>query len=109
MLQPYVSAGKYDQDLAGEVDALIPELEDLLRAIAGLLVTEKASIQVGSWSDETSTTLSLKVAPEDLGSVIGKQGRTARSLRTILLGAATKQGKRVTLDISEIPRISPNA
>ena len=45
--------------------------------------------------------LALRVAPADLGKVIGKQGRTARSIRSLLAAAGTKQNKRYTLEIAE--------
>ena len=60
---------------------------------------DKVSVEVAEHSD--GTVLNLRVAPEDIGKVIGKQGRTARSLRTIVSAAGIKQRKRYSLEILE--------
>jgi len=76
-------------------------VEDLVREIACSLVDEPAAVEVESVDREESTVLKLRVAPEDVGKVIGKQGRTARSVRTILGAVSVKLNHRYTLDILE--------
>jgi len=73
----------------------------LVEEIAKALVDEPAQVQVKALEGEQSTVLELRVAPNDLGKVIGKQGRTARSIRTILGAASMKLKKRYTLEILE--------
>jgi hypothetical protein len=76
-------------------------LKDLVEFMAKSLVDAPDQVEVKEVSGEHSTVLELKVAKSDLGKIIGKQGRTARSLRTILSAAATKQNKRSILEILE--------
>ena len=83
-----------------------PELMvNLMREIACALVDQPESVSVESIVDGESTVLRLKVANQDIGKVIGKQGRTARSLRTILGAASMKLQHRFSLDIVEEGRI----
>ncbi len=77
------------------------EVEELVREIARALVDEPESVEVQSVARDESTILKLKVAPTDVGKVIGKQGRTARSVRTILSAVSMKLHHRYTLDILE--------
>jgi predicted RNA-binding protein YlqC (UPF0109 family) len=74
---------------------------ELVREIAQALVDEPAAVQVESVSRDENTVLRLRVAPQDVGKVIGKQGRTARSVRTILGAVSMKLHRRYTLDILE--------
>ena len=74
---------------------------ELVREIAQALVDEPASVDVQSVDREENTVLKLRVAPQDVGKVIGKQGRTARSVRTILGAVSMKLHRRYTLDILE--------
>ena len=74
---------------------------ELVREIAQALVDEPAAVEVESVDRGDSTLLELRVAPQDVGKVIGKQGRTARSVRTILGAVSTKLHHRYTLDILE--------
>lgn len=76
-------------------------VEDLVREIARALVDEPEAVDVQSVSREENTVLKLRVAPQDVGKVIGKQGRTARSVRTILGAVSMKLRHRYTLDILE--------
>ncbi|MDP9268042.1 MAG: KH domain-containing protein [Acidobacteriota bacterium] len=73
----------------------------LVEEIAKALVDEPEQVQVSAIAGEQNTVLELRVAPNDLGKVIGKQGRTARSIRTILGAASMKLKKRYTLEILE--------
>jgi predicted RNA-binding protein YlqC (UPF0109 family) len=76
-------------------------VDELVREIARALVDEPELVEVESISREENTVLRLKVAPNDVGKVIGKQGRTARSVRTILGAVSMKLHHRYTLDILE--------
>ncbi len=75
-------------------------MKQLIEDIAKALVDSPDDVQVTE-GEGNSGVLALKVAPGDLGKVIGKQGRTARSIRTILNAAAMKQNQRFTLEIVE--------
>ena len=76
-------------------------VEELVREIARALVDEPDAVEVQSVARDENTVLKLKVAPGDVGKVIGKQGRTARSVRTILSAVSMKLHHRYTLDILE--------
>jgi predicted RNA-binding protein YlqC (UPF0109 family) len=76
-------------------------VEDLVREIARALVDEPSAVEVQAIGRDENTVLKLKVAPQDVGKVIGKQGRTARSVRTILGAVSMKLHHRYTLDILE--------
>lgn len=76
-------------------------MEELIALIARSLVDQPDAVQVTKSEEDDNVTIELVVAPDDLGKVIGKQGRTARALRSILGAAAAKEGKRSRLDIVE--------
>ena len=76
-------------------------MRQLIEDIAKALVDITEEVQVREVQGEQVTVLELKVAPSDLGKVIGKQGRTARSIRTILGAAGMKLNRRFTLEILE--------
>jgi predicted RNA-binding protein YlqC (UPF0109 family) len=73
----------------------------LIEDIAKALVDSPDDVTVNEVAGEQVTVLELRVAPSDLGKVIGKQGRTARSIRTILGAASMKLNRRYTLEILE--------
>ena len=73
----------------------------LVEDIAKALVDHPEQVQVNSIEGEQVTVLELRVAPDDLGKVIGRQGRTAKSIRTLLGAAGMKLKKRFTLEILE--------
>ncbi len=77
------------------------DMRVLVEQIARALVDEPEQVSVQASGDEQSTVLELRVAPGDMGKVIGKQGRTARSIRTLLGVAGLKANRRVTLEIIE--------
>jgi hypothetical protein len=77
------------------------EMKDLIAYIAKALVDKPEEVVVTEIEGEQTSVIELKVAKEDLGKVIGKQGRTARSMRTILSAASTKINKRSVLEILE--------
>ena len=76
-------------------------LKDLVLFMAKSLVDKPDEVEVNEVVGEQTTVVELKVAKEDLGKVIGKQGRTARSIRTILGAAGMKLNRRFTLEILE--------
>jgi hypothetical protein len=76
-------------------------MKQLIEDIAKALVDIPEEVEVKTIDGEQITVLELKVAPSDLGKVIGKQGRTARSIRTILGAAGMKLNRRFTLEILE--------
>jgi predicted RNA-binding protein YlqC (UPF0109 family) len=76
-------------------------MKQLIEDIAKALVDIPEEVEVFTVKGEQITVLELKVAPSDLGKVIGKQGRTARSIRTILGAASMKLHRRFTLEILE--------
>jgi len=76
-------------------------MKQLLEMIVGSLVDHPDQVEVRELQSDDGHVLELRVASEDLGKVIGKQGRTARSIRTILAGGGRKVGKKVTLEIAE--------
>ncbi len=76
-------------------------LKDLVEFMAKSLVDHPDEVEVNELTGEQTTVVELRVSKEDLGKVIGKQGRTARSMRTILNAASTKLNKRSVLEIVE--------
>jgi predicted RNA-binding protein YlqC (UPF0109 family) len=76
-------------------------VKELVSEIAKALVDIPDEVQVREVTGEQTTVLELRVAPSDLGKVIGKQGRTARSIRTLLGAAGMKLNRRFTLEILE--------
>ena len=76
-------------------------MKELVKFIAQSLVDNPEQVQVNEIEGEQTSVIELKVATEDLGKVIGKQGRTARAMRTILSAASTKIRKRAVLEILE--------
>lgn len=76
-------------------------LKELVTYIAKSLVDNPDSVQITEVEGEHTSVLELRVAKEDLGKVIGKQGRTARAIRTILAAASSKTKKRTVLEILE--------
>jgi len=76
-------------------------MKELIVMIAKALVDSPDEVSVNAIEGEQSTVLELKVAPNDLGKVIGKQGRTARAIRTILGASGMKLRRRFTLEILE--------
>ncbi|MFH2011216.1 MAG: KH domain-containing protein [Pseudomonadota bacterium] len=76
-------------------------MKDLIAYIAKSLVDNPDEVVVSEVQGERTSVIELRVAKEDLGKVIGKQGRTARAMRTILSAASTKIRKRSVLEIIE--------
>jgi hypothetical protein len=76
-------------------------MKDLIESIAKALVDHPEAVHVAEIEGERTTVYELRVAPEDLGKVIGKEGRIAHAVRTILSAASTKIQKRSVLEILE--------
>ena len=76
-------------------------MKELITYIAKALVDKPEEVVVTEIEGEQTSVIELKVAKEDLGKIIGKQGRTARAMRTILSAASTKINKRSVLEIIE--------
>jgi len=76
-------------------------MKDLVEMIAKALVDNPDHVSVTEVDGEQATVLELRVAPDDLGKVIGRQGRTARCIRTLLIAAGMKLKKRFVLEILE--------
>jgi hypothetical protein len=76
-------------------------LRGVVETIAKALVDNPDEVHVDLISRDAATVIELRVAPNDLGKVIGKQGRTARAMRTLLRGAGMKLRKRFVLEIVE--------
>jgi len=76
-------------------------MKDLVQFLAKSLVTNPDAVEVREIQGETASVLELKVAKEDLGRIIGKQGRTAKSIRTILNAAGSRANRNFVLEIVE--------
>lgn len=76
-------------------------MKQLVEDIAKALVDTPGDVSVNAIEGEQTTVFELKVSPDDIGKVIGKQGRTARSIRTLLSAASMKYNHRFTLEILE--------
>jgi len=76
-------------------------MKELVVFLARSLVNNPDAVEVTETQGETASVLELRVAKEDLGRVIGKQGRTAKSIRTILNAAASRTNRKVVLEIIE--------
>lgn len=74
-------------------------MKELVTNIAKAIVDEPEKVHVNKVEGEKSVILELSVADDDMGKVIGKQGRIARAIRTVVKAAATKEGKKVVVDI----------
>ena len=76
-------------------------MKNLITYLAKELVDFPDQVEVREVEGEKTTVIELKVAKEDIGKVIGRQGKTARAMRSILSASASKQGKRAVLEILE--------
>lgn len=77
------------------------KLTEIVEQMARAIVDHPEKVEVKEIEGEKTTVVELKVAPEDLGKVIGKQGRTARAMRTILAAVSRKANKKAVLEILE--------
>ena len=76
-------------------------MKELVDFIARSLVDHPDEVQIAQFERDQATIFELRVAPDDLGKVIGRQGRTARAIRALLSAAAAKSGRRYILEIVE--------
>jgi predicted RNA-binding protein YlqC (UPF0109 family) len=76
-------------------------MKELVRYLAESLVTNPDAVEIKEGENDGASVIEIKVAKEDLGRIIGKQGRTAKSIRTLLNAAASRENRRVTLEIVE--------
>jgi uncharacterized protein len=76
-------------------------MKELVQYLARSLVNNPDAVEVKETEGEAASVLELKVAKEDLGRIIGKQGRTAKSIRTLLNAAASRTNRKVVLEIVE--------
>ena len=76
-------------------------MKELVEFLAKQLVSQPDAVEVKETQSDTASVLELKVASDDLGRVIGKQGRTAKSIRTILNAVASRTHRKVILEILE--------
>lgn len=74
-------------------------MRELVELLAKSLVENPEQVSVNVVESDKSLVLELRVAPEDMGKVIGKQGRIAKAIRTIVKAAATREGKKVVVEI----------
>ena len=74
-------------------------MKDLVEVIAKALVKNPEQVRVQSIDENDTTIYELHVAPEDMGKVIGKQGRIAKAIRTVVKAAATRESKKVMVEI----------
>jgi predicted RNA-binding protein YlqC (UPF0109 family) len=79
----------------------VADLKALVETVARALADEPDQVRVSERDKRGTTVIELQVAPGDLGRVIGRQGRTAAAVRTLLATAAEHDGKRATLDIRD--------
>ena len=76
-------------------------MKDLVQYLARSLVNNPEAVEVAETTGDDGSTLKVRVAKEDLGRIIGKQGRTAKSIRTLVNAAALRSNRRVVLEIVE--------
>jgi uncharacterized protein len=76
-------------------------LENLLLVLARSLVDEPERVEVSGTESDSRVHLELRVAPEDMGRVIGRQGRTIRAIRIVAKAASVKLGKRVSVEVPD--------
>jgi len=93
--EPIVDDDDDDQDL----DELEPDLKGLVEYVAKALVDKPEGVKVDEVQDGNTTVYELEVADEDVGKVIGRQGRVVRGVRALVKAAATRKGIRVDLDV----------
>ncbi len=76
-------------------------MKELVATIAKAIVDQPDMVRINEVEGEKSVILEVTVANDDMGKIIGKQGRIARAIRTVVKAAATKEGKKVIVDIQE--------
>ena len=77
------------------------QLEELVLVLARSLVDEPDKVEVSATETDSRVDLELRVAEDDMGKIIGRQGRTIRAIRTVAKAASVKLGKRVTVEVPD--------
>ena len=77
------------------------QLENLLLVLARSLVDEPERVEVSGTESDSHVDLELRVAPDDMGRIIGRQGRTIRAIRSVVKAASVKLGKRVNVEVPD--------
>ncbi len=77
------------------------QLEELMLILARSLVSEPDRVEVSATETDSRVDLELRVAPDDIGKIIGRQGRTIRAIRTVAKAASVKLGKRVRVEVPD--------
>jgi predicted RNA-binding protein YlqC (UPF0109 family) len=88
-----------DGEDADDLEDLEPDLKGLVEYVARALVDKPTAVKVDEVQDGNTTVYELEVDEEDIGKVIGRQGRVVRGLRALVKAAATRKGTRVDLDV----------
>jgi predicted RNA-binding protein YlqC (UPF0109 family) len=91
--------GDADEEYEDEYEELEPDLKGLVEYVARALVDKPDAVKVDEVQDGNTTVYELEVDEEDIGKVIGRQGRVVRGLRALVKAAATRKGTRVDLDV----------
>ncbi len=86
--------------MGGTEESPRADVKALVEFVARELVDHPEAVEVREVEDERGLRLELRVAPEDMGKVIGRQGRIARALRTVVKAASLRAGRRVTVEIA---------
>ena len=76
-------------------------MEEMLKTIVKYLVDNPDAIEITKRQEERSTTLELRVDPADMGKIIGRQGKMAKAIRTLMKAYATKEGTKINVDIMD--------
>lgn len=76
-------------------------MEEMLKTIVKYLVDHPDAIEITKRQEEKSTTLELRVDPSDMGKIIGRQGKMAKAIRTLMKAYATKEGTKINVDIMD--------
>ena len=76
-------------------------MKEAVGKIVGALVDDKEAVEVSEETSDRATVIRLRVAPTDMGRIIGREGRTVKAIRSLLFAAGQKHGKRFVLDIVE--------
>ena len=97
--EPTPAATAADDDDEAFDEELEPDLKGLVEYVAKALVDKPAGVKVDEVQDGNTTVYELEVEEDDIGKVIGRQGRVVRGLRALVKAAATRKGTRVDLDV----------
>jgi uncharacterized protein len=79
----------------------VEELENLVLVLARSLVEDPDKVEVSGTESDSRVDLEIRVAPEDMGKIIGRQGRTIRAIRTVAKAASVRVGKRVSVEVPD--------